>query len=60
MNKYNRKNKLVLGSETIRQLTASDALKIVGGLHITDASNATICLEGSPCVATAVGCTVIA
>lgn len=42
--KFQRRSKLVLHRDLIRQLTAPEALRIVGGLNITDGSNATVCI----------------
>lgn len=44
MKKPADRKKLRLAPETVRRLTATDAIAIVGGLHITDGTNATICL----------------
>lgn len=42
--KHQLRSKLVLNRELIRQLTAPEALRIRGGLKITDASDATVCI----------------
>jgi hypothetical protein len=48
MKKQNRRQRLVLDTERVRQLTANRTIEIVGGLRITDGTNATVCLATAP------------
>lgn len=51
MQKQARRQKLVLKSERVRQLSPSHLIEIVGGYHETDGTNATNCLPEThpPC-----------